>query len=98
MGRRLHSPTERSQIGEAQQIHFPSIWQLEYCCRFEPGTKDTLITNATLWLEDGAKPGDIFLEKGIIKDIGNISDVMDNKRGLNIVDAKGAWITPGLSM
>lgn len=70
--------------------------------RFEPGTNATLIRNATIWT--GANngtvviSGDILLDRGIIKEIGDISDVrLASIRGrLEIVNANGAWVTPGL--
>ncbi|KAI0920873.1 hypothetical protein AcW2_006015 [Taiwanofungus camphoratus] len=69
--------------------------------RFEPGTKPTLIKNATLWTgaRNGAEIvyGDVYLDQGIVKGIGYIpehlyADIDD----MLVVDAKGAWVTPGL--
>ncbi|KAH9948764.1 hypothetical protein B0H21DRAFT_731862 [Amylocystis lapponica] len=69
--------------------------------RFEPGTKPTLIRNATLWT--GARNGteivygDIYLDKGIVKAIGYVPPHL-HKDGDDelVVDAKGAWVTPGI--
>jgi len=45
----------------------------------------------------GVFQGDILLDKGIIKSLGKISwRVIDNMPNLTVVDAKGAWVTPGL--
>jgi len=70
--------------------------------RFEPGTKPTLIRNATIWTgaHNGTEVifGDILLDGGIIKGIGEIPDfrlagVIDD---LVTIDANGAWLTPGI--
>ncbi|KIM83388.1 hypothetical protein PILCRDRAFT_69640 [Piloderma croceum F 1598] len=70
--------------------------------RFEPGTKPTLIRNATIWTgaHNGTEVifGDILLDGGIIKGIGEIPDfrlasVTDD---LVTIDANGAWLTPGI--
>jgi len=70
--------------------------------RFEPGTKPTLIRNATIWTgaHNGTEVifGDILLDGGIIKGIGEIPDfrltgITDD---LVTINANGAWMTPGL--
>lgn len=41
--------------------------------------------------------GDILLDKGIVKAIGKIPGwMLDKITNLDIVNAEGAWITPGL--
>jgi len=41
--------------------------------------------------------GDIFLDGGIIKAIGHIpSEIIPEALLVEVYDAKGAWITPGL--
>ncbi|CDO69917.1 hypothetical protein BN946_scf184568.g3 [Trametes cinnabarina] len=68
--------------------------------RFELGTRPTLIKNATLWT--GARNGtevvygDIFLDKGLIRRIGDIPDILYTEKDTYVVDAHGAWVTPGL--
>lgn len=70
--------------------------------RFEKETRPILIRNAKIWT--GNKNGtevihaDILLDKGIIKSIGHLRGVSIETYGkeLAIVDAKGAWVTPGL--
>ena len=71
--------------------------------RYVPGTHVTLILNARIWTgaQNGTETieGHIYFDKGIFKGVGGI-DVNAVKRlhsqnHLDIVDAKGAWVTPG---
>ncbi|KAI0743926.1 hypothetical protein C8Q80DRAFT_1184079 [Daedaleopsis nitida] len=69
--------------------------------RFQLGTLPALIRNATIWngRSDGSGPlhGDVFLDMGIIKAVGDIPNAMYHKRKrIQIIDAKGAWLTPGV--
>jgi cytosine/adenosine deaminase-related metal-dependent hydrolase len=70
--------------------------------RFEPGTKATLIRNATIWTGalNGTEVifGDLLLDGGIIKGIGKIPDsrITSVTGELTEVDANGTWLTPGL--
>lgn len=69
--------------------------------RFRPGTKPTLIRNATIWTGEGngtiVVSGDILLDGGIIKAVGHVPrEVLQKTRAIEAYDAKGAWITPGL--
>lgn len=69
--------------------------------RYEKGTNATLIRNAVIFTgEDDGKEviqGDILLDKGIIRGLGRISPrIIDAIENLQELDAKGAWITPGL--
>lgn len=68
--------------------------------RYEPGTNATLIQHAVIFTgeKDGnvTLHGDILLDKGIIKSIGKVPRWMLERKDLNIVDANGAWVTPGL--
>ena len=69
--------------------------------RFENGTKPTLIRDATIWTgrENGTEIifGDVLLDKGIVKGIGNIPPhYLQTISDLQIVDAQRAWVTPGL--
>lgn len=71
--------------------------------RFVPGTQPTLIKNATIWTgNDAGKEvlyGDVLLDKGLIKWLGidaHASGVMAQYGvDLTVIDAKGAWLTPG---
>jgi hypothetical protein len=71
--------------------------------RYEPGTNATLIRNAMIFTgRDQGKEvvgGDILLNKGVIKGLGKISwRLIENTPNLTVVDAMGAWLTPGLGM
>ncbi|KAH9855025.1 composite domain of metallo-dependent hydrolase [Lenzites betulinus] len=68
--------------------------------RFEQGTRPTLLKNATLWT--GARNGseivygDIFLDNGLVRGIGYIPEALYADRDVDVVDAHGAWVTPGI--
>ncbi|KAF6761161.1 amidohydrolase [Ephemerocybe angulata] len=72
--------------------------------RFEEGTRPVLIKNAKIWTgkRNGTEviDGDILIDKGIIESIGHLdvtSDLVASYSGrLDVVDAKGAWLTPGI--
>ncbi len=68
--------------------------------RYEPGTSSVLFKNATIWTgRDSGKEvihGDVLLDKGIIKAVGDI--VLKDYCGceaLEVIDLHGAWVTPG---
>ncbi|PCH40798.1 hypothetical protein WOLCODRAFT_24274 [Wolfiporia cocos MD-104 SS10] len=69
--------------------------------RFENDTRPVLIKNAKLWT--GARNGseivygDVFMDRGIVKRIGYIPEATyANVEEMEIVEANGAWVTPGL--
>ncbi|TFK44771.1 hypothetical protein BDQ12DRAFT_673545 [Crucibulum laeve] len=70
--------------------------------RFVPGAKPVLVKNARIWTggKNGTEilRGDILLDKGLIKSIGRLGIKQTETYGnrLVVVDAKGAWITPGI--
>ncbi|KAF9474768.1 carbohydrate esterase family 9 protein [Pholiota conissans] len=69
--------------------------------RFVSGTPPTLIRNATIWTGrvSGHEVliGDVLVDKGIIQDVGKIKEsVLKAYKDLAIVDAGGAWVTPGI--
>ncbi|KAJ7600764.1 carbohydrate esterase family 9 protein [Mycena floridula] len=68
--------------------------------RFVPGTRPTLIKNATIWTggDQGNEivMGDILLHNGIIKGVGRIQASAKFGSELVTVDAAGRWVTPGL--
>lgn len=68
--------------------------------RFELGTRPTLIRNASIWTgtQNGIDImyGDVFLDKGIVKAIGHVSDALYANRDVDVYDAEGGWVTPGL--
>lgn len=68
--------------------------------RFVPGTRPTLIKNATIWTGrvygHEIVVGDLLLDKGIIKEVGEIKpSVVQSYKKLLVIDANGAWVTPG---
>ncbi|KAF8640067.1 hypothetical protein AX17_001308 [Amanita inopinata Kibby_2008] len=69
--------------------------------RYEPGTNATWIRNCKILTgeKNGSViiHGDLFLDKGIVKAIGKIPwHLPDNTPNLTVIDADGAWVTPGL--
>ncbi|KAG5353785.1 hypothetical protein C0989_002568 [Termitomyces sp. Mn162] len=70
--------------------------------RFQPGTPPTLIKNATIWTGrvSGHETiiGDLLLDQGIIQEVGDISQAIIDAYGqqLVVVDAAGAWVSPGI--
>ena len=73
--------------------------------RWERGTKPVLVRNAKVWTgeKNGTEvvEGDILLDKGVVKGVGHTAMVMRIARALGlrdeleVVDARGAWVTPG---
>jgi cytosine/adenosine deaminase-related metal-dependent hydrolase len=64
------------------------------------GTPPVLIRNATIWTGrfDGHEvvSGDVLLDKGIIKGVGEVErSVVDSYGNLVVIDARGAWVTSG---
>ncbi|KAI0038899.1 carbohydrate esterase family 9 protein [Auriscalpium vulgare] len=73
--------------------------------RFVEGTQAVLIRNAKVWTggENGTEvlSGDVYLDKGVVKGVGHLGGNLDiqalvAKGKVSIVDAKGAWVTPGI--
>ncbi|KAF7318200.1 Carbohydrate esterase family 9 protein [Mycena chlorophos] len=69
--------------------------------RFVPGTKPTLIRNATVWTggDDGKEiltAADVLIDKGIIQSVGKVDISRLKLEDYVVVDAKGAWLTPGI--
>ncbi|KAJ3511745.1 hypothetical protein NLJ89_g3919 [Agrocybe chaxingu] len=100
-------PINASQIlQKCQALHIPPGPSANFHGRTEsdryvPGTPPTLIKNATIWTGrvDGheAIVGDLLLDKGIIKEVGSIpASVLRAYKNLAVVNAGGAWITPGI--
>jgi hypothetical protein len=75
--------------------------------RFVRGTKPTLLHNARIWTGENngtqVLGGDIFIDQGIIRGVGNVNlsafglefDAMVARGELDVVDVRGAWVTPG---
>ncbi|KAL1759392.1 hypothetical protein FB107DRAFT_205135 [Schizophyllum commune] len=71
--------------------------------RYVPGTKATLIRNATIWTGrvDGLEiiKGDLLLDKGLVKGLGVVDPkvlALYEADALNTIDADGAWVSPGI--
>lgn len=67
--------------------------------RYESGTRPVLIKGGRIWTgrNNGTQViyGDILMDKGIIKRIGKLG-WMSSRSDLQVIDVKGAWVTPGL--
>ncbi|KAJ6572059.1 carbohydrate esterase family 9 protein [Mycena capillaripes] len=69
--------------------------------RFQEGTKPTLIRNATIWtgLDNGSEviQGDILVDKGLIKKVGSVDkSVLRSYGDVEVLDAGGSWVSPGI--
>ena len=74
--------------------------QRPYSDRFVHGTPPTLFRNASVWTGRNSGnevvAGDLLIDKGLIKAIGFIKDTtLAEYKDLVVIDAGGAWITPG---
>lgn len=69
--------------------------------RFDAGTPDVLITNATIWTgdEDGKEilVGDVFLRNGIIAHVAGKGEPVPAQLSSTTItiDARGAFLSPG---
>ncbi|BGP18790.1 hypothetical protein JCM10213_003446 [Rhodosporidiobolus nylandii] len=75
-----------------------SFWRRKESDRFVPGTRPTLIRNATVWTgEDDGKEvlhnHDVLLDRGLIIDVG---ENLQREAFADVIDAHGAWLTPGI--
>ncbi|KAJ7454819.1 hypothetical protein FB451DRAFT_1517602, partial [Mycena latifolia] len=68
--------------------------------RFQPGTRAVLLKNATIWTGrvDGLEilKGDVFMTGGIIVAVGAVEKSLLDLHEHDTLDAKGAWVTPGI--
>ncbi|RDB24990.1 hypothetical protein Hypma_007852 [Hypsizygus marmoreus] len=70
--------------------------------RFVGGTKPLLVQRARIWTggKNGTEviSGDILLDKGLIKSVGHLgrSAIAAYGDDLVVIDAKNAWVTPGI--
>ncbi|KAH7889205.1 hypothetical protein F5I97DRAFT_486659 [Phlebopus sp. FC_14] len=69
--------------------------------RYVPDTKPTLIKNATIWTAGAngtevIEGGDLLLHKGMIKAVGTVPLRLTQGLELEVVNANGAWVTPGI--
>ena len=85
------------QAGPPQDFHIRT-----HSDRFEEGTRPVLVKNGKIWTggKNGTEviQGDILMDNGIIKNIGYLQSGSLESYGtrLMVLDAKGAWITPGI--
>jgi imidazolonepropionase-like amidohydrolase len=85
------------QAGPPQDFHIRT-----HSDRFEEGTRPVLVKNAKIWTggKNGTEviQGDILMDNGIIKNIGYLlsGSLESYGKRLMVLDAKGAWITPGI--
>ena len=68
--------------------------------RYVEGTKPVFIKNATIWTGrvsgHEVVRGDIFLDKGLILEIGSVSpSLLASYSDLVEYEAQGAWVSPG---
>ncbi|KAA1473973.1 carbohydrate esterase family 9 protein [Dentipellis sp. KUC8613] len=74
--------------------------------RYVPGTPATLIRNARIWTggDNGTEvvKGDLYLDGGLIRGVGRLGRFeaiikeQEANGALNVVDAQGAWVSPGI--
>ncbi|THH19962.1 hypothetical protein EW146_g1322 [Bondarzewia mesenterica] len=70
--------------------------------RFVPGTRPTLIRNATVWTGrvDGLEVirGDVFMDRGMIRAVGEVDPGLlaeYDAGAVTTLDVNGAWVSPG---
>lgn len=68
--------------------------------RYVAGTPPTLVRNATIWTGrvSGYEviTGDLLIDKGIIQGVGKLrKGALEAYKDLVVIDAAGAWVTPG---
>ncbi|EIW82936.1 carbohydrate esterase family 9 protein [Coniophora puteana RWD-64-598 SS2] len=70
--------------------------------RFVPGTRPTLVLNATIWTgqHNGTQVingGELLLDRGLILAMGKVDrELIRSYKQLHVIDADGAWVTPGI--
>ncbi|KXN89583.1 hypothetical protein AN958_05450 [Leucoagaricus sp. SymC.cos] len=69
--------------------------------RYELGNNATLVRDATIFTgKDNGREiirGDILLDRGVIRGVGRIpARTIDEAENLTVIEARGAWVTPGL--
>jgi len=74
--------------------------QRSHSDRFVHGTPPALFKNASIWTGrvsgNEVVAGDLLIDRGLIKAIGLIEDsALAEYKDLVVIDAEGAWITPG---
>ncbi|GAA6052454.1 hypothetical protein JCM3770_001121 [Rhodotorula araucariae] len=95
-----------STVARCEELHMlpgvpDTFWTRNSSDRFAPGTRPTLIRNATIWTgEDDGKQvlynTDVLLDRGLVVKIGENLVVVAGSGRTEVVEAKGAWVTPGI--
>ena len=102
--RPLHASAIIAKCRHLQMQAGPSqdFYSRSHSDRFEEGTRPVLVKNGKIWTgrRNGTEVihGDILMDKGIVKSIGDLRGVSLELYGksLMVLDAKDAWITPGI--
>ncbi|KAJ7691755.1 hypothetical protein B0H17DRAFT_1062568 [Mycena rosella] len=98
----LHADTTlaRCRALDVKPAPAPSFNLRNESDRFQPGTRAVLVKNATIWTGrvDGLEilKGDIFMDGGIVVRTGVVEESLLASREHDVVDARGAWVTPGI--
>lgn len=92
----------KCQSLKATPVPHAGFKKREVSDRYEPGTNATWLRNCRILTgeRNGSVviDGDLFLDKGIVKAIGKVPwHLPDNTPNVTVIDAEGAWVTPGLS-
>ncbi|KAL1674796.1 hypothetical protein EV122DRAFT_219970 [Schizophyllum commune] len=99
------SPHVQAALARCRTLHAkpgppPNFHARAVSDRYEAGTRPTLVRNATIWTGEGVvEGGDILLAGGVIQAVGHLgaaSDLGEGYTAVEVVDAHGAWVTPGL--
>ncbi|KAJ7650701.1 carbohydrate esterase family 9 protein [Roridomyces roridus] len=101
----LHT-TRASVVSRCRALQLPAGPPHDFHSRTQsdrhvPGTRPYLIQNAKLWtgLDNGTQiiQGDVLIDRGLIKGVGSLSALRETYGSeLVVIDAKGAWVTPGI--
>ncbi|KAF8893823.1 carbohydrate esterase family 9 protein [Infundibulicybe gibba] len=90
-------------VPQGQSWPPPNFSKRSQSDRFVHGTNPVLLKGARIWTgrDNGTEvfTGDVLMEKGIIKSVGHLSAASLNVyygSQLVVIDAKGAWVTPGI--
>ncbi|KAI0643970.1 composite domain of metallo-dependent hydrolase [Trametes meyenii] len=91
----------KCQALTAEHVSVEDYTSRKHSDRNVPGTKATLIANASIWTGRGGGleilKGDILLDQGLIKRVGRVDrKLLEDYQELHHVDAEGRWVTPGI--
>lgn len=98
-------PNAADLLAKCYALDMPAGPPLDFSSRTEsdryvPGTRATVVRNATIWTGGDAGTetvrGDVLLDAGMIKAVGNVPEHLLRGLEYDTLDAKGLWLTPGL--